>query len=468
MSLRARMALAAGVAVALAVVAVSVAAYEGTKSQLQGQLDHSLQNLARPYVHAPGPIAQPGRNDDPDEGLGLDLHRGPPFGGPAGAFTLLYRDGAMYVPQGQQYAIPADTQAKAAARSGHGRYFTDMTVDGTRIRVLVTGIGSRGALMVALPLTDVDHALSSLLLLLVGIAAAGVLLAALLGLLVARTAVAPIARFTRQTESIAATPESIESQRLEVVGTDELARLAGTFNATLDALAESVRSQRNLVADASHELRTPIATIRANLQLMRDEQQLSLPDREALRADVIEELDELTALVGDVVELARGSKPSQEAGDVRVDAIVEDAVERARRRYPDVTFRPALQPTLVQGEGNRIARAVGNLLDNAGKWSSRGGLVEVTLSGGELTVRDHGAGFHEDDLPAVFDRFHRAPDARAKPGSGLGLAIVRQAAEAHGGYAEAMNASGGGALLRVSFGPTAVLGGGQPVAVSVE
>jgi two-component system sensor histidine kinase MprB len=108
---------------------------------------------------------------------------------------------------------------------------------------------------------------------------------------------------------------------------------------------------------------------------------------------------------------------------------------------------------LVSGEADRIARAVANLLDNAAKWSPAGGLVEVELGDGVLTVRDHGPGFHEDDLPFIFDRFHRARDARSKPGSGLGLAIVRQAADAHGGFVQAVNAPDGGALMRISFGP---------------
>jgi two-component system sensor histidine kinase MprB len=275
--------------------------------------------------------------------------------------------------------------------------------------------------------------------------------------LVARTTVAPIQRFTRQTERIAAQPERLEHERVEVSGNDELARLGQAFNNTLDALERSVRAQRNLVADASHELRTPIATIRANLQLMRDEALLSPEDREALRADVIEELDEMTALVSDVVELARGSRPGAEAGDVRVDAIVADALDRARRRVPALHFRAELQPTLVRGEGDRIARAVVNLLDNASKWSSESGEVEVTLREGVLTVRDHGPGFDERDLPHVFDRFYRAKRARAKPGSGLGLAIVRQAAEAHGGFVEAANAPDGGAVMRIGFGAPVAL-----------
>jgi two-component system sensor histidine kinase MprB len=321
------------------------------------------------------------------------------------------------------------------------------------LRVLVSGVGTDGALAVALPLNNVDHALSSQRLLLVLISAAGIALAALLGLLVAKTALAPIARFTRQTELIAANPEMLDRQRLTESGGDELARLARTFNNTLDALDRSVQAQRNLVADASHELRTPIATIRANLQLMRDEALLTSEDREALRADVIEELDELTALVSDVVELARGSKQSAEPGDVRLDSIVADAVERARRRAPQLTLNASLEPTLVRGEGDRMARAINNLLDNARKWSPDGGVIEVTLHEGTLTVRDHGPGFHEEDLPFVFDRFHRAKDARGKPGSGLGLAIVRQAAEAHGGFVGAANAPDGGAVMTIGFGP---------------
>ena len=272
-------------------------------------------------------------------------------------------------------------------------------------------------------------------------------------MLVARTALAPIARFTRETEVIAANPERIEHQRLLVHGDDELARLGQTFNRTLDALERSVQSQRNLVADASHELRTPIATIRANLQLMQDEKLLSGEDREALRRDVIDELDELTALVGDVVELARGAKPTGEPGDARLDEITAAAVERVRRRAPLLTVVSNLEPTLVRGEADRIARAVANLLDNAVKWSPPGASIEVELRDGLLTVRDHGPGFEEADLPFIFDRFHRARDARAKPGSGLGLAIVRHAADAHGGFVQAINADGGGALMRISFGP---------------
>jgi two-component system sensor histidine kinase MprB len=464
------MGIAAGVAVALAVLAVAVSAYEGTRSTLLGQVDNSLHGITAQAMHPPGG----GDNDDPagngpgpggghgffgqgnggdcDRGLDINGPSAPAFGGAAGFVQLITPNGTVCSGTGEKLEIPSDARAKALARSGSGQYYADKTVDGTDIRVLVTGAGFRGALEVALPLADVDHTLSHELLLMVIIAAAGIALAALLGLLVARTALSPIARFTRQTEAIAAQPALLETERVDVSGNDELARLGRTFNATLDALEQSVVSQRNLVADASHELRTPIASIRANLQLLRDESRLPEADREALRHDMIDELDELTALVGDVVELARGSRPGGGMGDVRLDEIVSSVIERTRRRAPELTIEASIEPTLVHGEGDRIARAVTNVLDNARKWSPRGGVIEVELHGGTLSVRDHGPGFHEQDLPFVFDRFHRAKDARGKPGSGLGLAIVRQAAEAHGGFAEAANATGGGAVLRLGFG----------------
>jgi two-component system sensor histidine kinase MprB len=155
------------------------------------------------------------------------------------------------------------------------------------------------------------------------------------------------------------------------------------------------------------------------------------------------------------VELARGAKPSEaEVDDVRLDIVTSQLVERARRRAgAEVSFDLDLQPTLLRGRQEQIARAVSNLIDNARKWSPPGGLVEVRLRDGELSVRDHGPGFDESDLPHVFDRFFRSDRARAMAGSGLGLAIVRQAAEAGGGWATAANAPGGGAVVRVSFGP---------------
>jgi two-component system sensor histidine kinase MprB len=327
-----------------------------------------------------------------------------------------------------------------------------MEVDGTHVRVITQGIPGRGAVQVARPLDEVDSQLDDLLVALIALGAVGIALGVALGALVARAALVPIGRFTSQTERLSSDLDP--SQRMDVVGDDELARLARSFNTTLDALERSVEAQRHLVADASHELRTPIASLRANIQTMQEEDRLPAAERERMRVDIVDELDELTALVADVVELARGSKPGEAKDDVRVDRVVDDLVARATRRTGgEVTFNVAAEPTLVRGDPERISRAVSNLIGNAVKWSPPGGSVEVELSEGVLTVRDHGPGFDEEDLPHVFERFYRAAASRGMSGSGLGLAIVQQAADAHGGFAEATNAPDGGALLRVGFGP---------------
>jgi two-component system sensor histidine kinase MprB len=415
-----------------------------------GQADAGGQ-APNPGIGGPGPGPGDGGGGGGGPGGFPDTVQPAPFGAASGYVQLVTSAGAIFVPGGQGSSpteISLTGADRSIARAGTGSSLTDRSVKGTELRVLTEGVGT-GAVMIARPLTEVEHELSRLLLILALIGVGGIVLAAILGTVVARTALAPISAFTGETESLTGNLDL--SRRLEVRGHDELARLAESFNGTLDALERSVQSQRQMIADASHELRTPISSLRANIQVLGEADRLEAGEQESLRGDIVEELDELTALVGDVVELARGAAPAQEAEDVRLDEVVEGAVQSARRRG-EVSFQVSVQPTIVRGQGDRIARAVSNLVDNARKWSPAGGKVEVRLQDGVLSVRDHGPGFSEEDLPYVFDRFYRAQDARKLPGSGLGLAIVRQAAEACGGFAEASNAPGGGALLRVGFG----------------
>ena len=206
----------------------------------------------------------------------------------------------------------------------------------------------------------------------------------------------------------------------------------------LGALEDSQKAQRQLVADASHELRTPLTSLRTNLEVLARGGSLDPGDRERLREDLVTQLEELTALVGDLVDLARDEEPDEPCTeDVRLDRLVAVAVERARRHAPGVTFETTLEPALVAGVPARLDRAIANLLDNAAKWSPPGAVVDVRIDDGELQVRDRGPGIPEDDRAHVFDRFYRADTARGRPGSGLGLAIVRQVAEAHGGSGHA-------------------------------
>jgi len=468
-TLRTRIAAVASLSVALAVIASAIGLYAAVRSDLRGEIDNALHARAAAFVPDQGGPPHPGQGPDafgPDAspaGSPVPPHDGGPggfpsavqpaaFGAASGYVQAISSDGQVFVPGGQGSAsgkIAVSEGDRAIAAAGSGSSLSDRTVNGTRLRVLTLGTGPGSAVVVARPLTEVEKELSRLLWILAIIGGAGILLAGGIGLLVARTALAPIARFTERTESL--TGRMDLSRRLDVRGRDELARLAESFNGTLDALESSVDAQRHLIADASHELRTPISSLRANIQLLGESERLPPADQESLRSDIIDELDELTALVGDVVELARGAEPEPSPEDVRLDELIEAAVASARRRS-DLRFELELEPTIVRGSAERIGRAVSNVVDNARKWSPPASSVAITLGGGVMEVHDHGPGFAAEDLPHVFDRFYRAQDARSLPGSGLGLAIVRQAAESCGGFAQALNADGGGALLRVSFG----------------
>ena len=462
MTLRLRIAAAAGIAVAITALALAVGDYAGTRSTLRGQIDSALNGRAASITgslqHGFGQGGNGnGNGNGSGDGNGFpgrgDLHLGPPpsaFGDPTGFVQLISTTGAVTKGDPTDTGkLPVDARALATAKRGSGRYFSDVTVKGVHLRVLTIGLTGTGAVQIARPLTEVDSALSRLLVQLAVLAGVGVLLAIALGTIVARTALKPIRRFTNTTEALTGDPDL--SHRLEEGGRDELTRLARSFNRTLDALERSAAAQANLVADASHELRTPIASLRANIQVLEDADRLAPDDLASLRADIISELDELTALVGDIVELARGARPADTLDDVQLDTLVASLVDRFERRFPDLRFVRRLSPTVVSGEPERMARAVSNLLDNASKWSPPGGTIEVVLEDGTVSVRDHGRGFAAEDIPHVFDRFYRASDARSTTGSGLGLAIVRQAAESHGGAVEALNAPDGGGIVRVRF-----------------
>jgi len=290
--------------------------------------------------------------------------------------------------------------------------------------------GHTYALQVAQPLSGVNHTLHRVSIYLVLIAFGGILVAAALGLVVSRAALAPVRRLTETTENVTETGDL--SQRIDATGHDELSRLATSFNTMLGALEEASRAQRQLVADASHELRTPLTSLRTNIEVLAGERTLAPEDRERLLNDVVEQLGEMTSLIAELIELARAEQHPEKSEDVRLDLLARTAVERARRNRPNVTFTTDFEESMVHGAPSTIERAVANLLDNAAKWSPEGGQVEVGVHDGEVTVRDHGPGIAEEDLPYVFDRFYRASSARGLPGSGLGLAIVKQVADAHG------------------------------------
>jgi two-component system, OmpR family, sensor histidine kinase MprB len=445
MPLRRRVGMVAAVSVGIVVILVAAVAYFVVRHQLRSQVDNALRAQANVIQNQAG-------FGTPFPGIPASA------GGPAPYAELVAADGTVYERQGG-LTLPASARIIAVAAGNSGPYMTDLhTENRSHLRELAfhSRIGMAGqpvAVVLARPLNYVDHTLSNLRLILILSSVGGIALAAVLGRLAARRVLAPLAEVAGTAQHISQTEDL--GARIHVRADDEVGQLAIRFNTMLErlqtsrtALDESVQAQRQLVADASHELRTPVTSLRTNIELLlADEHQLGEAERRRMLVDVVEQSEELSSLVGDLIELARGDLPAESVDEVELDQIAAEAVERARRNFPEITFQPELTPTTVNGVPERLGRAVNNLLDNAARHSPPGGLVEVTVGRDGLTVRDHGPGIDPADLPYVFDRFFRGAGARGRQGSGLGLAIVRQVAAQHGGSVTADNAPDGGAVF---------------------
>jgi two-component system, OmpR family, sensor histidine kinase MprB len=432
MSLRARLTLVAAAAVALAVVLSSIVVYAVVRDQLRDEVDAALVTRAV-KIQELGSFRR-----------GLPTIPDPQLGEAGGIVQFVRCDGSV-LPPGPGIAIPVSDRVTAVACRDAEPFFTDETVADTHVRLLTFPVEHGVALQILRPLVEVDNTLEQLKTFLILISLAGTGLAVALGLIVSRAAIAPVARLTRATERVTETGDLTE--RIDASGQDELSRLAGSFNAMLAALEESTKAQRQLVADASHELRTPLTSLRTNFEVLMSDRELDPEERRRLLDDVVEQIGEMTTLIAELIELARADQLPSEPEDVRLDLVAQDAVERARRDRPGVTFNTRLQESVVRGVPSSLERAIGNVLDNAAKWSPPGGEVDVSVEDGTVVVRDRGPGIDEADIPYVFDRFYRSPTARTMSGSGLGLAIVRQVAEAHGGAVVAERAEGGGTRI---------------------
>jgi two-component system sensor histidine kinase MprB len=438
------------------------------RSQLRGQIDDSLRRQAAGVVIRLPQVQMQGsqtraraleplfEQSVPAPGLTKTLSAQivPPkqeFGNAPSFFLLIDVKGDALAPgRGRStlpVSLPVSDQTIEVARTGKGAYFTDVEVMGTPLRMYVTPFGSGRALLAARSLGEVDNALSRLGWSLAITCLAGIAAAALVGAFVARGALRPVRNLTATAERIADTHDL--GERIETDGDDELSRLGATFNAMLDSLEGAIRSQRQLVADASHELRTPLTSLRTNIDLLRQGVVLSDRDRDRLLHDVTRELEELTTLVANTVDLARGGQRDLHLEHVRLDELAGRVVERAKARFPGTEFVLEAEETTVWGDPEEVERAVWNLAENGAKWSNGAGRVELTVADGQVSVRDHGPGVPEADRPFIFDRFYRSERGRGQPGSGLGLAIVRQIAESHGGRVDVEEAEGGGARFRL-------------------
>jgi two-component system sensor histidine kinase MprB len=442
MSFRRRLIVVAAIAVAVAVVLASVVIFFVVRAQLRRQVDDSLEKKAAEVVeqHHRQVIVTP-------DGRTLRQFQTPTIDAYGSYVQLVTSAGEVIARPGVTPPFRPSEQARNVAAGEIEAFFDDVDLNGTHVRVLTTPVETGLALQVARSLEEVDASLRRLGVILLFVSIGGIAIAMGLGWVVSRAALSPVRNLTEATEHVTSTGDL--SNRIKAAGTDEISRLATSFNAMLDALEKSLQNQRQLVADASHELRTPLTSLRTNIEVLGLAHEMEEDERKRLLADVVYQLEELTVLVGDLIELARGNEPVAAMEDVEMDHLVRHAVDRAQRRWPDVRFEVSTQPGVVRGAPERLDRALSNLLDNAGKWSPPGGVVKVAVEDAEVSIRDHGSGIAASDLPYVFDRFYRASTARSMPGSGLGLAIVREIVEAHGGRVTAENAPGGGAIFNV-------------------
>ncbi|GGU66943.1 two-component sensor histidine kinase [Streptomyces albospinus] len=447
--LRSRLALLTAVAVAFAVALSAAACWLITRDRLTEQLDTTLStvDVNSEYVQALSTRCVTGT---------LPNVRFQPT-----PYTIQLVTPSGYVcTSPDKWQIPAQRKDKAVADGRlAGAVHTTKDVNGTEMRVSTVPYRGPGtdiqdshlAISVAAPMDQVTDPLNQLALVLLVVAGVGVLGAATAGLWVARAGLKPVDRLTDAVEHVARTQDL--TIRIPTDGEDEIARLSRSFNAMTAALAASRELQQQLIADAGHELRTPLTSLRTNIDLLerseRSGRQIPAADKEALLTSVKAQMGELAALIGDLQVLSRPPEngfgaPSAAVRVVALHDIVGSALERARLRGPSLAITADLDPWFVRAEPAALERAVVNLLDNAVKFSPSGGTVEVRLKSGALTVRDHGPGIPENELPHVFERFWRSPSARSLPGSGLGLSIVARTAEQAGGGVRLRNAPGGG------------------------
>lgn len=331
------------------------------------------------------------------------------------------------------------------------------TVGGERILAMRHDLGS--TVVLARDLAETKELISAIGSMLLVIVALGVLLAILAGMVAAKTGMQPISRLKRAVDYVTQTNDL---RPIEVVNNDEMAQLTVSFNQMLEALQQSRVQQAQFVADAGHELKTPLTSMRTNIELLLMMNKsgggfgISEEDRRDLEDDVMSQMSELSALIGDLVDLTREDANERAPEPVVLMEVLESSLARARRRRPDVEFRVRFIPWVLEGDPFALGRATLNLMDNAAKWSPANGTVRISMrqiSEHEVRLRvdDSGPGIPPEEREKVFERFYRSAEARSMPGSGLGLAIVKSVIERHEGAIEIKESSDGGTRMEVTL-----------------
>lgn len=435
MSIRARITVLATVAIGAVVTLVAAALYTAELRELRSQIDADLEVRGSQIA---GELVTTG---DPDVVLR------PQFGAQIAYAQVVSSDGVVVTLAPGSPPLPVDDQTLSVAAGTGDRFFSSADVEEVDLRLLTVPLEGGRALQVARPVEELDLHVLRMSGILGAVLLSGYGAAMVLGRMVANAALSPVAKLTEAAEEVATTRDL--AHRIEVGGHAELSGLARAMNEMLAALEASLGAQRRLVADASHELQTPLTVLKTNVEVMARADLLPAEERNALVSEVTAQIDDLSRLVTNLVDLARQGAPKTEWVAVELEEIVADAVRWAERAHPEAYFRVTTVPVWVLGQTDQIVRLVRNLLDNAARWTDRS--VEITLAPGGLEVRDHGPGIEDHDLPHLFERFYRADSARGSRGAGLGLAIVDKVAGDHGWQVEAGNHPDGGARLAVSF-----------------
>lgn len=443
MNLRTRFALIAAGLVFILATAMSVGAYSIATNQLERQVDTSLNQRATRILAI---VARP------------DFRWTEAFGrGPVNqAITQTEVDAITQVvlPNGQilgrrEYPqLPVTDKERQLINKDNAVYRTTVMIDGHNFRLLTVSVSDGSLIQVAKDTQVIVNARNGMRNLFPLFALFAVMISAVLGWLFAGRVSKPIESLASTAESIAATQDL--DRRIEVTGRDEVAKMAHSFNAMLDALRNSVNRQRQLVQDASHELRTPLTSLRANTELL-ERATLSDSDRASILSDMRAEVDELADLSAELSALATDQRTTEVITEVDLAEIADEIALRASRRFGATVTVHITPNAKVQARLNQCERAISNLVDNAIKFSGDGSEVEIHVGAHRVEVRDHGPGISDTDKPHVFDRFYRATATRSMPGSGLGLAIVGQFATDHGAHPYVLDNAGGGAIVGLQF-----------------
>ena len=441
MTLRNRVAVAAAAGVLVVVAAVSGVLYFSYAASLRSRVDASLVGAAQQADGIARSLKQSAARGRPS----------PDFEVTVGSVQVqLFPDPAA----GQPTRFgPLGSRDVAVAAQAQPAYFADAGDGGQQYRVYTASwFGNpSGLVRTSRPANADDGALRDAALLLAGLTIAAAAVPYGAARLAAGRILRPIAELTAAAEHVTETHDL--TARLGFTGTsDEVGRLASSFDTMLAALHESVFAQRQLVADASHELRTPLTSLTTNLDLLEDGAGLADPQAPALVRAAREQAGELDQLITDLLDLARYRESEPHRETVRLDLLTDEAVRRLRQRGPHPAIATRLHPCLVHVDPAAVDHAVSNLVDNALKWTPPDAAVRVVVENGQVSVTDHGPGIADEDLPRIFERFYRAPAARGMPGAGLGLAIVGGVAHANNGTV-AVKTGPHGSTFTLAFPP---------------